>query len=251
MSSNKPRILVVDLETTPILVYTWGTYKQNVLKVVEDPYILCFAYKWLGEKTRTVALKDFPRYKVDKKNDKDVVKKLHDLLEEADIVITQNGDRFDIKWANKQFIKHGFKPVSPFRSIDTLKIARRYFRFDSNRLDELGRFLGVGRKVKHHGKDLWFEVMEGNKKSWKKMCTYAKQDVDLLEQVYLELRPWARETISENDNECTRCGSYDIIKKGFRTLKSGMRYQRYKCKGCGGWLRSRFGKRASKPHKTM
>ena len=247
----KPKVLLFDLETTPILVYTWGTYKQNVLKIVEDPYILCFGYKWLNGKTKTVSLKDYKRYKVDKKNDKDLVVKLHELLDEADIVIAHNGDRFDIKWANKQFIKHGLKPVSPYRTIDTLKVARRYFRFDSNRLDDLGRYLDVGRKVKHEGKELWFDVMDGDKKAWRKMLKYVKQDVELLEKVYKKLRAWGRETTNEGENSCTRCGSYNLQKRGYQTVKSGMKYQRYQCTDCGGWLRKRFGERISKPHKTI
>lgn len=242
-SDNSPKILLYDLETTPILAYVWGMWEQNVLEVVEDPYILCFSYKWLGEEeTHVVSLRDFPNYKRNKKTDKNLVKKLHELLDEADIVIGQNSDRFDNKWSNKQFVKHGLDPVSPFRSIDTLKIARKHFRFDSNSLDRLGAFLGVGRKVKHEGKDLWLNVMKGDDDAWDRMIEYAKQDVVLLEKVYYKLRPYMSThpnlNIYNEDVKTIRCPICQSTKVQKRGTEAKGRYsiaQRYKCQNCGKW----------------
>jgi len=249
MSENKNvRILLYDLETTPLLVYTWGMWEQNVLEVVEESYILCFAYKWLGEKkTHVVSLPDFPLYGRDRKNDLHLVKNLHALMSEADIVVGQNSNSFDNKWANKQFIKHKLDPVSPYASIDTLRVARKHFRFDSNKLDRLGEFLGVGRKLKHLGFEMWVRVMKGDEKAWKVMRRYVKQDVILLEKVYLKLRPWIKETIYSTETHCNRCGYDVLLKRGFQTMASGMCYQRYQCKSCAGWSRSRFGERTNKP----
>ena len=139
-SMNKtPKVLLYDLETSPRLTYNWGEYEQNALGVKEESYILCYSYKWLDEKkTHVVSLDDFPLYKKDKSNDRELVKKLHELQDSADVIIGHNSGSFDDKWSNKQFINHGLPPVSPYVSIDTLKMARRFFRFDSNALGKLG-----------------------------------------------------------------------------------------------------------------
>lgn len=245
-SVGSPKILLYDLETAPILGYTWGMYEQNILKVVEESYILCFAYKWLGEKnTNIVSLDDFPSYKRNKKDDKALVKKLHELMDESDILIAQNGDRFDQKWSNKRFIKHGLKPVSPYKSIDTLKVARKHFRFDGNNLDRLGEFLGLGRKEKHRGVDMWFDVMDGDKNAWSDMEKYAKQDVILLEQVYFKLRPWIDSHPNLNqynitqELKCPACKSYNIQRRGYAVKGRFSKAPRFVCKECGRWATGR------------
>jgi len=244
---TQPKTVLYDIETSPRLVWVWDEYEQNVIQVEQESYILCFSYKLLGEKkTHVVSLNDFPLYKKDKKNDRELVKKLHEIQDSSDVVIGHNSDRFDNKWSNRQFLKHGLGPVAPFQSIDTLKLARRFFRFHSNALGKLGVFLGVGNKVSHQGVSMWFKVMEGDKKAWKEMKKYAKQDVVLLERVYLKLRPWMKDNVYYNESFCNRCEG-ELNKRGFQESKSGMTYQRYQCKSCDGWSRSRIGERTSKP----
>ena len=242
---NRVRVFLYDLETTPILGYTWGMYEQNVLKIEKDPYILCFAYKWLGDKTtKVVSLPDFKLYNRDKENDKEVVKVLHSLKEKADIVIGQNSNGFDNKWSNKQFLKHGLLPVY-YKSVDTLAIARKYFNFPSNKLDSLGEFLGLGRKVPHEGLSLWFKCMKGDEKAWKKMIQYARQDVVLLEKIYLRFRPWIENhpnigLFNRDDRPvCTKCGSLNVIKRGFRHTNVSI-FQKWSCTDCYGTSISRL-----------
>lgn len=237
IEQKKAKVLLYDLETSPRLVYVWGEYEQNVLQVKKESYILCFAYKWLGDKTtKVIALPDFKRYNRDKEDDLDVVKVLHSLQEEADICIGQNSDRFDNKWSNKQFLKHGLQPVY-YKSVDTLKIAKKYFNFPSNRLDSLGEFLGLGRKVSHEGKNLWFKCMAGDEKAWKNMIKYAKQDVVLLEQIYMVFRPWVENhpnigLFNEEDRPtCTKCGSIRVIKRGFKYTSVSI-FQKWSCTDC-------------------
>src|SRR6266487_356449 len=189
---SDPRILLFDIETAPSLGWVWEKWETNVLAFKTQWYILSFAYKWLGEKRiHTHALPDFTIFTKDREDDSGLVRELWSLLDRADIVVGHNGDRFDLRKSNARFIVHGLAPPSPYKSIDTLKIARRHFNFTSNRLDDLGQYLSVGRKLAHTGVHLWLGCMRGDEKSWTMMRRYNAQDVALLERVYLKLRPWA------------------------------------------------------------
>ena len=150
---SKAKILYYDIETAPNLSYVWGQYEQNVIAHVSEWHMLCVSYKWEGQKRAQVcALDDFPdEFKKDPENDVHVAKKLFDLFDEADIVIAHNGDRFDRRKANARFVYHNFGPPSPYKTVDTLKIARKEFMFNSNKLNHLGQHLGPGEKVSTDG----------------------------------------------------------------------------------------------------
>ncbi|MEK7111947.1 MAG: ribonuclease H-like domain-containing protein [Patescibacteria group bacterium] len=236
-----PKILLFDIETSPLLAYVWGMYEQNVIKVVRPWYFLCFAYKWLGEgSTKVIALPDFKLYSKAKYDDYEVVKKLRELLDQADIVIAHNGDKFDIKKFNTRCLEQGIDLPSPFRTIDTLKVARSRFSFTSNKLDSLGEALDVGRKVKTGGFELWDGCINGDERSWRLMKKYNKQDVDLLEKVYLKLRPTMlnHPNVSVYNDDinlaCPNCGLSDYQKRGYRQTNSYW-YNRYQCT-CGAWF---------------
>lgn len=237
----KIRTLVFDIETMANLAYVWGKYEQNVISFEHDWYMLTFAYKWLGEKKIHVrALPDYKNYKKDKKDDKALCKELWDLFDEADVVIGHNGDAFDIKKAQARFVQHGFQPPAPFKTVDTLKVARKYFKFTSNKLDDLGDYLKVGRKVQTGGWELWKGcAIDDKKSSWNKMRRYNKQDIKLLEDVYMALRPWMVNhpnfnVVSGTKDNCPVCGVANLSKRGFYVTRT-TRHQRFRCSGCGAW----------------
>lgn len=202
--------------------------------------MLSFSAKWLDEKTTHVyGLPDFSLYKKDKTNDRELVKKLWQMFEEADVVIAHNGDEFDIKKANARFAFHKLQPPAPYMKIDTKKVAKRYFKFESNKLDDLGQHLGVGRKGETGGFELWLGCIKGDEKSWKKMKEYNKQDVILLEKIYLELRPWMTNhpnvnVFDDSATSCPICSSHKLQRRGFSASRTGKR-QRLQCTDCGGW----------------
>jgi len=169
-------------------------------------------------------------------------------------VIGHNGDKFDVKKTNARFIAHGMNPPSPYKTIDTLKVARRFFKFDSNKLDQLGRYLKLGRKVETGGIQLWFGCMSGKMSAWNKMVKYNKQDVQLLEDVYLKLRPWMSNhpnlnKYMETAHNCPACGSHDLQRRGTDgTVGNVNLYQRWRCNDCYKWSRSRMAeKEVTKP----
>lgn len=232
-----PRVAFFDIETAPIRGYTWTMYEANVVSVQKPTYILSYAMKWAGQKSvHTRALPDYKLYKKDKEDDRDLVKDLWTMMDEADVIVGHNGDAFDIKKANARFITHGLTPPSPSKTIDTLKIARRMFKFDSNKLDSIGGYLGVGRKLPHTGIHLWLGCMNGDPKAWRLMRRYNAQDVRLLEQVYLKVRAWAPNhpdlRMFTQQDGCPSCQSKAIIRAGLAFTRAGAR-QRLLCQGCG------------------
>ena len=243
------KILLLDIETAPSLSYIWSLYTEVMSMdfVIDDWYILCWSAKWLGEKELiSSSLTDFPAtYKKDIQDDKEVMKKLWKLLDEADIMVAHNGKKFDRKKVNTRFMIHGMPPPSPYKIVDTLLIARAHFAFTSNKLGDLSVFLGLGKKVKTGGFELWKACLQGIESAWNKMIKYCKKDVILLEKVYLKLRAW--DSLHPNmgifeDGEikmCPKCGS-NVRKEGF-TYTNVSKFQRYQCKNkkCNAWSRDR------------
>lgn len=242
------KILLLDIETAPKKAYVWSMWKENISleKLQEDGYILCWAAKWLGTtEVMTDAIWLHSNYRTNPEDDSVIVKSIHDLLDQADVVIAHNGDNFDLPIINSRCVIHGMIAPSSYKTVDTLKIARSRFKFTSNRLDGLGRFLKVGRKLEHSGMQLWVDVLDKVAKAQKLMLQYNIQDVLLLERVYNKLRGWDNRhpNLSMFTNEdrptCAVCGSDHIHKKGFYYTNS-MAYPRYKCAECGHNMRGRF-----------
>lgn len=197
---------------------------------------MCFSAKMNGEHI-TKGLLDYRGHN----SDKALIKEIWHLLDRAEIVVAQNGDAFDLKKINARFAYWKLPPPSPYRTVDTLKIARRYFAFTSNKLDSLGEYLGLGRKIKHEGFELWKRCMAWDKKAWEQMKLYNKQDVILLEKVYLHLLPWIKTHpnlgVYTDKWVCPKCGSRRLIRRGFQ-YNSSTKYARIQCKDCHGWSRS-------------
>lgn len=236
---NAFRIAFIDIETAPNLGYTWGKYEQTVLSYERERYMLSFSVKWSDKKRVEVyGLPDYPNYKKNRADDSALCRALWDVLNNADLVVAHNGDRFDLRVANARFLVHGFPPPEPYKTADTLKIVKKYFSFNSNKLDDICKVLGIGSKIHTGGFQLWLDVMAGDEKAWKKMKDYNKHDVVLLEAVYNKLKAWhvshPNIAIKMDGLACPACGSKDIAKRGF-AYTATTKTQRYNCNACGHW----------------
>lgn len=238
----KPKILVLDIETSPAKAYIWRMYDENIGldQLIEPGRIIMVGAKWVGERGG---------YQYDEQADGPVkmLRATHALLSEADAVVTYNGDKFDLAWLNGEFVRYRLPPLPPVTSIDLLKTIRR-FRLQSNKLAFVGPFLEVGKKIDAGGFKLWADCLAGNKRAWAKMRTYNKGDVTLTEAAYLRLRPYIANhphlgepaKKGRDDYQCGRCGK--VTRKYhhrgyYRTLTT--RTPRIQCQECGGWGRGK------------
>lgn len=227
------RILAFDIETSLGEGYAFGKYEQNILgweNRNKIGHMICFAYRWLDEKkTHVLSLKDV-------KDERELLEKLWELFDKADILMGHNIANFDIKYANGRFVFHDMKPPSNYEVADTLKIARGAFKFPSNSLDDLAFFFGLDGKLETGGKSLWIKCLQGDDRAWKLMKRYNKQDVDVNIAVYERMKKWAKTHpnmgLLEDRPTCHLCGSNHIQRRGQAPRKGSVGI-RWTCMDCG------------------
>ena len=188
-----------------------------------------------------------------------MLKSVCKLLDEADFVIAHNGARFDLPKIKGYALMAGVPIPSPYRVIDTCLIARREFGFESNSLEYLAKILDCTEKDSHKkfpGFELWLECLRNNPEAWEELKDYNIQDVDTLEEVYLKIRPYSSTHPNVNTGDdlteihCPKCGSDDSERRGFYNTNVG-KFQRYRCKSCGGWHRSRYTENSIEVRKAL
>lgn len=257
MKKNLPKILLLDIETAPLIAYVWGLWENNVAlnQIKADWHVLAWSAKWLGSSTVLYADQ---RHAKNIEDDSAILKKIWALIDEADIIVTQNGKSFDIRKLNARFILNGMKPPSSFKHIDTKVLAQRHFGFSSHKLEYMTDKLCTRykkRKVKKFpGFELWSECLKGNIKAWKEMEKYNKYDVLSLEELYTKLMPWDNSinfSLYSRDNvqRCS-CGSANFIRNGFFYGAAG-KYQRYKCDDCGAEIRDKQNMLSKEKRKSL
>ena len=232
-----PKVLILDIETAPIKAYVWGLWKQNVYldQIQSDWFMLTWAAKWLfGNEIYSDKLTSEEALQED---DKRLVKGIWELLEKADIVIAHNGKHFDIPKMNARFIQNGLGPTTPYQTIDTLQVARKQFGFSSNKLEALARKFEIESKDATDF-NLWKECMYGNTDALLYMETYNRQDTNILEEMYLKLRPWIKSHpntglyMETKESVCPNCGSNNIKTVG-QYVTHVSKFNTFRCEDCG------------------
>ena len=230
------KLLFLDIESSPSQAFVWGLFDQNVgiNQVIDSSKVLCYSAKWHGKKEKMVF------DSVHQSSEKTMLKGVHKLLDEADVIATYNGTSFDLPVLNREFLLQKMAPPSPYKQVDLLRVARRQFRFLSNKMDYVAQALGVGNKTRHPGFQLWIDCMAGDEKAWKLMEKYNRQDVILLEGIYEKMLPWIpghpSHGVYTHDLVCPNCGGKKLQRRGTQVNASG-RYQRFQCE-CGKWMHS-------------
>ncbi len=230
------KVIFIDTEISPSLAWVWKNWQTNVIATAQDWFLMAVSYRWRDEdKVSVHALPDFPEtYKADPTNDVELITRVHELLDSADFVVCHN-TRFDVRKLNARMLLHRLPPPSPYKEICTLKIARKYFGFNSNRLDELCRQLGLGEKIEHSGSELWMDCLAGKKSAWSLMKQYCKHDTELLISLYDKIASWHSSHPNldhfSRQGHCPICQNNHIQKRGFKRTKTTIK-QTYQCQNC-------------------
>lgn len=229
--------MILDIEISPTLATVWGLWNQNLSidKIIGNSEVLTWAAAWEGSDEIMYSSRGFA-------SKKSMLKDIYNLLEEADVVVTYNGDRFDLPVLNMEFLLQGWTPPAPYKSVDLLKTMKKRFRGSSNKLDYWLKRLGLDQKSKHRGHQMWLDCMNGDKAAFEEMSQYNRDDVDRTEQLFQKIRPWIVNlpnlaTVSEDGFACPACGSKHLHNRGTRTTKTHT-YERYRCVDCGHWSRA-------------
>lgn len=245
--SNDVKLLAWDIERVPHLGYHWGLFDQNIglSQLVLPGETVSFAARWWGDpKSKTVFRSTFHDGK------EGMLEAAWELMDEADALLSWNGAGFDTKHMQTEFILNGMGRPAPSKEVDLLRIARKHFKFASNKLEFVSQALGVGEKVKHEGFALWLKVMANDPAGWAKFRRYNKQDTDLLIDLLERMLPWVDSLPNANlfgGQGCNFCGSSNLQSRGTRV--TGLtEYHRYYCNDCGGWTPGRkMIRRAAEP----
>lgn len=225
------KILLLDIEWKPTKAYVWQPWQENITpeKIIEHGGLLCVGLKWLGDKNVII----FSEWE---HGHEEMVRLTHAMLSEAEMVVTYNGDKYDLKKLEGEFLLAGLPPPPTPTSVDVLKAVKK-FGFFMNRLGFVAPFLGLGGKLEHEGMALWTKVDKGDEKAQKKMAKYCAQDVLILEKLYKKIRPYIRNhprTKKTTGHVCGACGSEKLQSRGYRYTKT-FRIQRIQCQTCGSW----------------
>lgn len=247
--TNKSKILLLDIETSPIMAYVWQTqvWKARIghKQLLNNWFMLSWSAKWLGEDE--VFSDSLSPIEAVSENDETILTSLWLLLDEANIVIGHNSSVFDIPNIQTRCVFHKLPPPSPYKQIDTLKVAQQQFGFTHNSLDALAKFFGIDGKTETDFQ-LWKDCIHGDAEALYKMEQYNRNDVIVLEKIYYFLRPYMRnhpnlDLYVDNDSPvCTTCGKNSLApmpNKYFYT--QAVRYPIYRCSSCGAISRAKKG----------
>lgn len=248
---KKSNILLLDIETAPITAYAWDLRTEYISpdNIIDTSYIMCWSAKWLHHPRIY-----FERTPYRKRGCRRMLRGIHSLMEEAEMIMTYNGNRFDIPTLNREFLLYGLHPPAPSKQIDLYPIAKRRFRFASHSMDHIAKQLKIGAKVQHEGFSMWVKCMDNDPAAWGVMEPYNKNDVVVLEGIYKRLLPWlpnqGHSVRNEHNLVCPNCGGDRYQQRGYMYSQVA-KYVRFQCMECYHWFRATSNELPPKPVKFV
>lgn len=229
--------LYLDLETSPNVVLSWRVgydLRIDPDNIIKERAIICAGYKWETDKAARCITWD------KNQDDKAMIREVIAITATADEIIMHNGDKFDWPWVMARAAFHGLR-VPPVKTVDTLQWARRKFNFNSNKLDYIARYLGIGGKIKTEF-GLWKEIcLNSCPKSLRIMSDYCKRDVELLERVHKRLAEFvpakthAGVVMGRPSWTCPHDGSEHVKMNKKRVTSGGVIAFQMQCNTCGAY----------------
>lgn len=232
---TKRRRLFFDVESSPNIGFFWQSgFKLQIgpQNIIKERALICICYKWEDEKETHSLNWDA------KQCDKKMLQAFVKVANEADELVGHNGDKFDLAWIRTRCLFHEIEMFPTYTTIDTLKVARSKFKFNSNKLDYIGKFLGIGQKIKTDF-SLWTDiVLKKDKIAMDKMIKYCKMDVVLLEKVFKKLsshiiaKTHYGVIFGGDRGSCPECGSTELVRRGTKVSATGVKKVQYQCSTC-------------------
>lgn len=231
-------ILTLDIETAPSEVYAWQMWKTNIApnQIITPGGMMTYAAKWYGKKQ--VVYKTW--------EDEDFYETLHDMMNEADLIVGYNHEKFDLRYINAEFVQRGFFPTRPVPTIDLFKVVKKHFHFPHYRLDYVAQRLLGKSKIDTGGFELWPAFIAGEPQARRLMKRYNRADTCLTEELYDRLLPWIfnhpfmgdGHVIIEDtliDYQCPACNSYEVKRERPRRTRC-YAIRVVHCQACGSWF---------------
>ena len=235
LESFKPKRLFYDIETSYNIVKAWRigyNINLNMDDIIQERAIITIAYKWEGEEDVTVL-------SWDKGCDKKIIEDFVKVMAEADELVGHNVDRYDTKFIMARALKHNISVLPKYQSTDTLKLAKKHFMLNSNKLDYIAQYLGIGHKTKHRGLSMWDDIiLRNDPQALEEMIEYNVQDVFLTEQVYHKLMEYSLPKVNHASKQtgdkhtCPQCGSDHVELHKTYVSGSGVKTRLMGCKSC-------------------
>ena len=235
IKSFKPKRLFYDIETSYNIVKSWRigfNINLNMEDIIQERAIITIAYKWEGEEDVTVL-------SWDKGCDKKIIKDFVKVMSEADELVGHNVDRYDTKFIMARALKHNISVLPKYQSTDTLKLAKKHFMLNSNKLDYIAQYLGIGHKTKHRGLSMWDDIiLRNDPQALEEMIEYNVQDVFLTEQVYHKLMEYSLPKVNHASKQtgdkhtCPQCGSDHAELHKTYISGSGVKTRLMNCLNC-------------------
>lgn len=233
--SLKPKRLFYDIETSYNIVKAWRigyNINLNMEDIIQERAIITIAYKWEGEEDVTVL-------SWNKGCDKEIIEDFVKVMAEADELVGHNVDRYDTKFIMARALKHNIPVLPKYQSTDTLKLAKKHFMLNSNKLDYIAQYLGIGHKTKHRGMEMWDDIiLRNDPKALEEMIEYNVQDVFLTEQVYHKLMEYSLPKVNHASKQtgdkhtCPQCGSNHAELHKTYISSSGTKTRLMNCLNC-------------------
>lgn len=185
-----PRILYFDIERAPGEAYYYNRKVDYIPTdfLKREPFIICWAATWVG--SDKIISECVTHKEAKQRNDRRIMGTLWEMMDAADFVVGHNVDGYDVKKVNNRFIQLGMGAPTTFKTIDTLKLARKYVPFESNGLDYIAPRLGGKPKMDITFHD-WRNIVEtGDQRTLNKARKYCRGDVREGVMVFLKLKEW-------------------------------------------------------------
>jgi hypothetical protein len=246
-SGVRNRILILDVERLPGITeqYWWDRgdlknryiHHETVKRLPRTTIVCC---KWY-ESDEVIQLAEW-----DKGGRKAFLRKVHRLLERADIVVGHFITGADLPWLRGDLhIEAGLPPLPPFKTVDTLKVLRREFGSGApfKSLDAFCQIVGIPSKTDRYDREAMERaVTEKSVEDRERLVSYCVGDVLATQGLYDYLRPHIKGHpalfIDGKDKltSCHRCGgdTEPIVK---RYVANIMTYGMRKCVVCQAYSR--------------